>query len=185
MANEIEMRFTGALGADPEARQVGEKRMVSMRLVHSARVKRGDQWGDSAPWWFDASLWERWAGDRRVENVMESLRKGDRVDVVGVARAEAYTTRDGREGVSYRLQINSIAPSLEYATAAPVKNERREASGGSGWSGGGSQAPGQGWNQPQGQQGWGQPAGGAPSTAPAAQGEPAADDGAGWGQVFE
>lgn len=157
MANEMDVRFTGTLGRDPEVRQVGDKRVVSLSLVHSARVKRGDEHVDSEPFWMDGSLWERWPGDRRIDNVLASLSKGVRVDVVGKLRSEAYEGRNG-SGVSNRLQVESIAPNLEWATAAPVKNER------------GGAAQGSGWGASQGQQGWNAPA--ASQAAPAAQGWP-------------
>jgi len=147
MANEMDVRFTGTITRDVEIRTVGDKRVLGVGLAHSARVKRGDEHVDSETMWLDGSLWERWPGDRRVDNVLASLGKGARVEVVGKLRLEAYEGRNG-SGVSNRLQIESIAPCLEWATAQPVKNER-----------GGARPAGGGWDAPQPQQSWGQPAG--------------------------
>ncbi len=142
MANEMQVELTATLTADPEERRAGEKRVLSIRLAHNARIKRRDEYSESAPTYFDGSLWERWPGDPRVQNVLDSLRKGDRVEVRGRSYADTYKTRDGREGTKNVLEIDKISPSLEWASAAPVKNER----------GGGQRSAGDG--QAQGQAGW-------------------------------
>ena len=162
MANEMNVSFVGTIGADPEVRQAGDKRVLSIRLVHSASVKVGDKFEQTEAFWMDGSLWER---GNLIDNVLASLGKGSRVVVSGKLRVEAYQTRDGRDGVSNRLQIDSITPALDWATAQVVKNER------GGGSGGGRPAGG-GWDAPQGQSSWG-------SSAPGQGAAPAASAGAG------
>lgn len=196
MAGEVVMSFTGTLGADPEIRQAGNRRVLSVSIAQAARVKRGDQWEAGETWWFAASLWERFEGDPYLDNVAASLRKGDRVDVRGAARFEVYETRDGGQGTKTALNLEAIAPSLQYARAQVAKNPKPGDSGqGAAWGAAPGQAQQQGWGQqqaPQAQQAWGQPAvapqqqaqGGWPTQAPAgpAQGAPAP---AGFGGGFE
>ena len=160
MAGEIQVAFTGTLGGDPEIRQAGQKRVLSVSIAQHARVKRGDEWVDGETWWLSASLWERWDGDRYLDNVAASLKKGALVDVRGQVRLESYQTREGAQGQSHKLQLEAIAPSLQFADAQVTKNQA-----------GGRAQQQSGWDAPAGQQSWGQ-----------SQSAPAGDQ---WGQVMD
>lgn len=147
----------GILAADPEVRAAGKGSVLNARLAHKATIKQGDRYEDSETTWFSGQMWQRGNSDQELRNIAASLHKGDRVVVVGTAFAEAWESRAGKSGVSNILEIESISPSLRWAEAQVVKNERGAGTG----SGGG-----QSWGgQAQGQSGWGKPA---PAAAPAA-----------------
>lgn len=134
MANEIRVMFEGRLTADPELVVIGEKTVASVRVAHSARKRQGDKWNDTAAMFFEMLVWPRWDGDSWPENVVASLSKGDQVTVVGGLWAEDWKARDGREGRSFRIQVESLSPSLQGATAVLERNPRRDGAGQSGWA---------------------------------------------------
>ena len=74
-----------------------------------------------------------------AENAGESLTKGTRVMVTGRLEQRSYETPDGEKKSVVEVIADEIAPSLRWATAQVVRNERRTPDGGgfSGNSGGG------------------------------------------------
>lgn len=129
MAGEMSVGFTGRLTRDPEVRESrGGKSFVSLSLVHQARIKKGDEYADGDPWFMSAAVWARFEGDRWPENIAASLSKGDQVVVRGRARMEKWEARDGRTGDTVRIDVDDIAPSLQWATAPVHRNAKREGS---------------------------------------------------------
>jgi single-strand DNA-binding protein len=77
-----------------------------------------------------------------AENAGESLTKGSRVLVSGRLEQRSYETPDGEKKSVVEVIADEIAPSLRWATAQVVRNERRtpEAGGFGGPGGGGGGA---------------------------------------------
>ena len=82
---------------------------------------------------FNVVTWREMA-----ENVAESLHKGSRVIVTGRLEQRSWETPDGDKRSVVDIVADEIGPSLRWATAQVVRNERRpgdnEGSGGSGGS---------------------------------------------------
>jgi single-strand DNA-binding protein len=77
-----------------------------------------------------------------AENVAESVTKGSRVVVTGRLDQRSWETQDGDKRSKVEVVADEIGPSLRYATAQVVRNERRDGfDGGSGGGGGGGNAP--------------------------------------------
>ncbi len=80
---------------------------------------------------FNVVTWREMA-----ENVAESLHKGSRVIVTGRLEQRSWETPDGDKRSVVDIVADEIGPSLRWATAQVVRNERRpgdnEGSGGSG-----------------------------------------------------
>jgi single-strand DNA-binding protein len=76
-----------------------------------------------------------------AENAGETLSKGTRVLVTGRLEQRSYETNDGEKRQVVEVIADEIAPSLRWATAQVVRNERRPADGGGGFGGGGGEAP--------------------------------------------
>jgi single-strand DNA-binding protein len=77
-----------------------------------------------------------------AENVAETITKGARVVVSGRLQQSSWQTQDGDKRTKVEIVADEVAPSLRYATAQVVRNERREgfdggANSGSANSGGG------------------------------------------------
>lgn len=60
---------------------------------------------------------------QQAENVAESIKRGDRVIIVGRLTQRQYE-KDGERRSSYEIQADEVAPSLRSATAAVTKNSQ-------------------------------------------------------------
>jgi single-strand DNA-binding protein len=84
---------------------------------------------------FNVVTWREMA-----ENVAESLHKGSRVIVTGRLEQRSWETPDGDKRSVVDIVADEIGPSLRWATAQIVRNERRagdnDGPGGPGGSGG-------------------------------------------------
>jgi len=93
----------------------------------------------SGEWEEETSFIDVTCFGQMAENVAETCTKGSRVLVTGRLRVRTYEKRDGGTGVSVEVVADEIGPSLRWATAQIVRNERRE--GGFDGGSGGSSAP--------------------------------------------
>jgi single-strand DNA-binding protein len=86
---------------------------------------------------FDVTCWQQMA-----ENVAETITKGTRVLVSGRLQQSSWQTQDGDKRTKVEIVADEVAPSLRYATAQVVRNERREGfDGGANSGGGGASRP--------------------------------------------
>jgi len=164
---DARIQAVGRLGGDPELRFTPSGAGVaSVSLAVQGRVKNGDRWEDGDTTWYRVTVWREYA-----ENVAESLRKGDRVVVVGTVSERKYQKDTGEEGRSLEIQAESITPDLRFAQVDIRRIERQQGGGqqDSGWSQGGGRQ----------QQGGGGQYGGRPQGGGGRGGGPADDP---WGQ---
>lgn len=121
MANNARVTIEGNLTRDPELRftQAG-KGVANFGVACTDRRRGADgQWEDTDAEFFDVSAWER-LGD----NVADSLRKGDRVIVVGRLKQRSYKTNDGDKRSKVEIVADVVGPSLRWAVAQPTKDNR-------------------------------------------------------------
>ncbi len=87
---------------------------------------------------FNVVTWREMA-----ENVAESLHKGSRVIVTGRLEQRSWETPDGDKRSVVDIVADEIGPSLRWATAQVVRNERRPGDGGDApsYSSGGTSRP--------------------------------------------
>lgn len=109
------------------------KAVCKVRLAFNSRRKnpQTEQWEDADVYFVDGSLW-----DQEAENVAQSLDKGHEVLVTGRLKTRKYETKEGEKRSVTELAIDSIAPTMKYATVTVKKLDR---SGGGNNGGGGSQ----------------------------------------------
>ena len=95
--------------------------------------RQTQEW-EEATSFFDVTCWAQMA-----ENVSESLTKGSRVLVTGRLDQRSWENSDGDRRSKVEIVADEIGPSLRWATAQVVKNERKGGDdfGGSSSSGGG------------------------------------------------
>lgn len=119
------VRLTGNLVNDPELRYTPSGAPVAtFRLAATERKKGEDgKWTDGASTFLTVKVW-RTLG----ENVAESLRKGDRVLVVGRLRQDDYQDRDGNKRTVFEVDADDVAPSLARA-AVTIKRTNRTPTG--------------------------------------------------------
>ena len=136
MANGNNVTVVGNCTRDPELRfTAGGQAVASFGLAVNRRWqnRQTNEWEESVSF-FDVTCWAQLA-----ENVAESITKGSRVMVSGRLDQRSWETQDGDKRSKIEIVADEIGPSLTYATAQVVRNERRE--GFDGGSGGASSAP--------------------------------------------
>lgn len=168
MANEALITLTGNATEDATLRFTPNGAAVAnVSVAVTPREKVGDSWQDGQAAFYRVAAWRDMA-----EHVAESVKKGDRVTVVGRLKPREYE-HNGEKRTSLDVDADSVALDLRFRTALAGPKKQQ-----------GGQQPGGGWNNPPQQQqqsgGWQQqPTQGGPrQSAEPAQQAPA---GGGWG----
>lgn len=135
MAPGNTVTVVGNVTRDPELRFTASGQAVATfgLAVNRRWQNRNNEWEESTSF-FDVTCWAQMA-----ENVAESVPKGARVVVTGRLDQRSWETQDGDKRSKVEIVADEVAPSLRWATARIVKNERREGGDG-GFGGGGGRA---------------------------------------------
>jgi single-strand DNA-binding protein len=134
MANGNVVTLVGNITRDPELRftNTGQATSSFGLAVNRRWQNRQTQEWEEATSFFDVVCWREMA-----ENAAESLTKGARVIVTGRLDQRSWETPDGDKRSKVEVVADEIGPSIRWATAQVVKNERRgPGDGGPGPSGG-------------------------------------------------
>lgn len=160
MANETIVTVVGNLTADPELRYTQNGVAVAnMTIASTPRIfdRQSNEWKEGDALFLRASVWKEFA-----EHVAASLTKGTRVIAQGRLKQRSYTDREGAQRTSIELEIDSIGPDLQWATAQVTRTGGNRNQAGNAeklrqQQGGGGMRPGtagdQSWNQGQQQGG--------------------------------
>jgi len=70
-----------------------------------------NQWRDGEALFLRCTLWRQAA-----ENLVESLRRGDRVIITGRLRQRSFQTREGDKRTTIELNVDEIGASLKFTT---------------------------------------------------------------------
>ena len=126
--------LVGNLTRDPELRYTpagAATCQFGLAVNRRWQNRQTSEW-EEATSFFNVVAWREMA-----ENAGESLTKGSRVIVTGRLEQRSWETPDGEKRSVVEVVADEIGPSLRWATAQVVRNERRPGDGG-GFSGGGS-----------------------------------------------
>lgn len=156
----IEGRLTG----DPELRYTNSNIPVASLTIAAGERrlnKQTNEWEDGDTTFLRCSVWRELA-----ENVSASLSKGSAVIATGRLRERKYETREGEKRTAYELDVDTIAPTLDWGTTSFAKTGQGAGAPGGGWANPGTHGgppqygstQGGGYAQPQGQSAWSQPA---------------------------
>jgi single-strand DNA-binding protein len=99
--------------------------VANFTVASTPRTFTNGEWKDGDPLFLRCNVWRQAA-----ENVSESLRRGDRVVVVGRLKQRSFETREGEKRTVVELDVDEIGPSLKWATASVQKASRSGESGG-------------------------------------------------------
>jgi single-strand DNA-binding protein len=139
MANGNNVTVVGNCTRDPELRFTSSGQAVASFGVAVNRRwqnRQTNEWEEAVSF-FDVTCWQQMA-----ENVAESVTKGSRVIVTGRLDQRSWETQDGEKRSKIEIVADEIGPSLRFATAQVVRNERRDGfDGGGSGGGGGSSRP--------------------------------------------
>lgn len=119
----------GNLTDDPELRFTPSGAAVcGIRIASNRRYtdKAGQQQEETT--FMNVNVWRD-----QAENVAESLRKGDRVIVIGRIQVRSYEAKDG-SGTRWvtEIQADEVSPSLRWAKATVSKTSGNTSGGGGG-----------------------------------------------------
>jgi single-strand DNA-binding protein len=129
--------LVGNVTRDPELRYTpsGQANLrLGMAVNRRWQNRQTNEWEEQVSF-FNVVAWASLA-----ENAGESVAKGNRIIVTGRLEQRSYETNDGEKRQVVEVVADEIAPSLRWATAQVVRNERRGPDGG-GFGGGASPAP--------------------------------------------
>jgi single-strand DNA-binding protein len=113
--NETTITVIGNLTTDPELRFTNSGTAVAnFTVATTPRTldRTSGQWRDAEPLFLRCTLWRAPA-----EHLAESLRRGDRVIVVGRLRQRSYDTRDGDKRTVIECDATEIGASLQFRQA--------------------------------------------------------------------
>lgn len=120
MPQEPTLFLEGNLVSDPELRYFNDVPFASFSIAHGERKKDGDNWVDGETLFMNCSC-----NRQMAQNLVNSLRKGDRVLVAGRLKANVWEDKETKqERRSVKLAVDAVGPSLRFAEAAPHKNEK-------------------------------------------------------------
>ena len=124
--------LVGNVTRDPELRFTpsGQATATFGLAVNRRWQNRQSQEWEEATSFFNIVCWREMA-----ENVSESVVKGARIIVTGRLEQRSWETPDGDKRSQVEVIADELGPSLRWATAQVVRNERR-GPGGDGGSGG-------------------------------------------------
>ncbi len=122
MSNGNTITIVGNVTRDPELRFTpsGQATATFGIAVNRRWQNRQNQQWEEATSFFDVVCWREMA-----ENASESLTKGARVIVTGRLEQRNWETQDGEKRSKIEIIADEIGPSLRWATAQIVRNERR------------------------------------------------------------
>lgn len=151
--NEPTITLIGNATGDAELRFTPSGAAVAnLSMAVNPRDKQGDQWVDGEPNFYRVAAWRDLA-----ENVAESVRRGDRIIVVGRLRQREYE-HNGEKRTSLDVTADHVGLDLRFSTARATKAQRGQ--------GGQQQPQDQAWGQSQQQPAQSDPWGGAGDAQP-------------------
>jgi len=136
--------LVGNLTRDPELRYTpagAATCQFGLAVNRRWQNRQTSEW-EEATSFFNVVAWREMA-----ENAGETLTKGARVIVTGRLEQRSWETPDGEKRSVVEVVADEIGPSLRWATAQVVRNERRPGDGG-GFSGGPAAGGGGGQSRP-------------------------------------
>ena len=93
-----QIMIEGNLGSDPEVKMLKDEVLASFSLAHTPRKKVNGQYEDGETIWFRVAFW-----NNKSDSVIENLKKGDRIAVVGRLAQSTYKTKDGEVKTSLEI----------------------------------------------------------------------------------
>ena len=135
MAPGNTVNVVGNATRDPELRFTPSGQAVAnfgLAVNRRWQNRSTNEWEEAVSF-FDVTAWQQLA-----ENVSESVQKGTRVVVTGRLDQRSWETQDGEKRSKVEIVADEVGPSLRYATASVVKNERRGGDFDGGGGGGGA-----------------------------------------------
>lgn len=105
--------FTGNVVADPEAVAYGEGRTLANFRFANNELVNGEQVHNG---FFDVTVF-----GKQAENVLASVKKGDRLILTGRMQHSTYERQDGSKGGRTKLVAVAVGHSMEFEPVTPTR----------------------------------------------------------------
>jgi single-strand DNA-binding protein len=96
-----QITIEGNVGTDPEMKFTNDESLATFSLAHTPWSKTKGQ-GDTI--WFRVTFWER-----KADAIMDNVKKGDKILVIGTFKSATYTDREGNTKVSMDITGSEFA----------------------------------------------------------------------------
>jgi single-strand DNA-binding protein len=119
VANENNITIIGNLTDDPELRYTpAGVPVANCRVAVNRRMfnRETNSFDDRLDGYFTVNIWRDYA-----ENAAESLRRGNRVLVMGRLISRSYEDKEGQTRWVTEIEADEVCPSLRWATAKVTK----------------------------------------------------------------
>jgi single-strand DNA-binding protein len=110
----IPITVVGNLVRDPESRG-NDGSITKMRIASTERVNDGKEWKDGDTAYFDVACFKTLG-----ENVMSSLKKGDKVVVHGKLKYREFERKTGEKAHDYEILASEVGMSLSRKARSSV-----------------------------------------------------------------
>lgn len=119
MSGETTITIIGNLTADPELRSAAGTPVAEFTVASTPRTfdRNSNEWRDGDPLFLRCSAWRE-----QAENVVDSLRKGDRV-IAQVNLKQRSFEHNGQQRTVIEGDVQEVGPALKYATAKVTKRQ--------------------------------------------------------------
>ena len=101
MAVMNQITIEGNVGSDPEMKFTNDESLASFSLAYTPWTKAK---GEGETVWFRVTAWERLA-----DTVMDNIKKGDKVLVIGKFGYSTYTDKEGKQRASLDITATQFA----------------------------------------------------------------------------
>ena len=106
----------GTLGQDPEERSTSRGSVVQFRLASTDRRRDAQgNWQDGTTSWYRVNAWGELG-----RNALTSLRKGQRILVVGDLTVSEWDGADGHKGRSVEIRAMALGHDLTFGTRQTI-----------------------------------------------------------------
>jgi single-strand DNA-binding protein len=96
-----QITIEGNVGSDPEIKFTKDETLASFSLAHTPWSKTK---GEGETIWFRVAFWER-----KADSVMDNVKKGDKILVIGTFKSASYTDKEGNTKTSLDITGSEFA----------------------------------------------------------------------------
>lgn len=121
----MEIKVKGRVGNDPELKFVTADQLplITFNLAYTPRSRKGTEWVDGETMWFRVAHF-----GKKAEAIVDAIKKGDEVLVLGTLKQSNYQAKDGSQKNSLEINATEIAliPRLQKSNQRPAPAQDRE-----------------------------------------------------------
>jgi len=102
----MEIKVKGRVGNDPELKFVTQQQLAlaTFNLAYTPRTRKGQEWVEGETMWFRVALF-----GNKAEAIVDAVKKGDEVLVIGSLKQSTYQAKDGSQKTSIDITASEVA----------------------------------------------------------------------------